>query len=300
VLTDDLLSFLAAESVAATPVSMPDLTPFPVIRVGDRRLWLHLVEPDQYVRETPRPAFFQELSDQFQRQGDRLIHLWADVWRQKPAVVQSRLRALAGSSQRIPGRLTRARRIDRPTATAFLEKNHLQVVTQSKFNYGLFLPARYFRVLSDAYRQSLEPESAELLVAVATFSHPRTIPRNGQPARSVELVRFASRLDCTVVGGLDKLLKAFIAAHHPDDIMTYADRDWSAGRSYEQLGFARVGVTQPHEFWLDPATGHRHYPHRLPETAPHLIRIYNAGSIKFVLACGVGQQTPSYFFVPSA
>lgn len=220
-----------------------------------------------------------------------MIHLWEDVWRKKPAIVRSRLRALMGLSERIPARLTQARRIDKPTAARFLEETHLQAVTQSKYKYGLFLPARYFRVLSaDFFGDQIPPP--ELLVAVATFSHPRTISRDGISHRSVELVRFANHLNCTVVGGLDKLLKAFTTDVRPDDVMTYADRDWSDGRSYEKLGFLRREATEPQQFWVREGEWTRHYPNRLPDgltehemAANGYIPVYNAGSRKFVKIC---------------
>ncbi len=195
---------------------------------------------------------------------------------------------MVGLSERIPARLTQVRRIDKPTAGRFLQENHLQVVTNAKYKYGLFLPARYFRVLSVDFR--LQPVNAtELLVAVATFSHPRSITRNGTVHRSVELVRFANHLNCTVVGGLDKLLKAFVTDVQPDDIMTYADRDWSNGRSYEKLGFTRLETTEPNPFWVRPGEWIRHYPSQLLDGLTEIemadsgyIPVYNAGSVKFV------------------
>ncbi|GAB3246410.1 hypothetical protein GCM10027347_01250 [Larkinella harenae] len=217
-----------------------------------------------------------------------MIHLWEDVCRQKPAIVLSRLRALVGHSERIPARLTQFRRIDKPTAQRFLAEHHLQVVTNVKYNYGLFLPERYFRVLSADFLAN-SGATHDLLVAVATFSHPRNITRNGTLHRSVELVRFANHLDCTVVGGLDKLLKAFATDWKPDDIMTYADRDWSDGGSYEKLGFTRLEKTEPQHFWLRPGDWIRYYPHHLPDglaeselPAQGYIPVYNAGSRKFV------------------
>ena len=65
-------------------------------------------------------------------------------------------------------------------------------------------------------------------MAVATFSGGRTLKfgdRKNQ--RSYELIRFATLKEFVVIGGFDKLLKAFCKEHQPDDIMTYADRDWS-------------------------------------------------------------------------
>lgn len=264
------------------PVSGP--TPFVLSQLTGTQTLVHQIDFATYerFRQANDPQFFfQNLSDHFRNEGRLVIHLWDDVAQQKPDVVASRLRALAGESVRIPARLTVSRRIDKPTAIAFLEQNHLQVAVSAKYKYGLWLPKRYFRVLPPDF---LDPQTAntdELLVAVATFSQPRTIPRDGQLFRSYELVRFANHLNCTVVGGLDKLLKAFVTEHQPDDVMTYADRDWSEGKSYERLGFERIGETEPLLFWVRPGEWVRQYPSQISDTAG-MTPVWNAGNVKFV------------------
>ncbi|WP_165840971.1 hypothetical protein [Larkinella punicea] len=286
----DFQELLSAQ-LTLTPFETTVNTPFSLFRVADTSLLLHCIDLETYSslrQQTEVRYFFQQLSDRFSSENWRLVHLWEDVWRQRPAMVLSRIRAMVGISERIPARLTQVRRIDKPTTGRFLQENHLQVATNAKYKYGLFLPARYFRVLSPDF--PLQPANAtELLVAVATFSHPRSITRNGIAHRSVELVRFANHLNCTVVGGLDKLLKAFMTDVQPDDIMTYADRDWSNGQSYEKLGFARLETTEPNQFWVRPGEWIRYYPSQLPGGLTEIemadsgyIPVYNAGSIKFV------------------
>ncbi|GAA4410928.1 hypothetical protein GCM10023187_36130 [Nibrella viscosa] len=284
---DELISALHQRPISTVPIQAGFITPFRVVQLAETQILLHLIDINTYVRfrhQHDSHFFFQQFSETLATAGRQVIHLWEDVWRQKPAIVLSRLNALVGLSERIPARLTQIRRVDRPTATQFLEDNHLQVVTLSKYRYGLYLPQRYFRVLSPEFRPQLPVGETELLVALATFSLPRRIEREEKQYRSVELVRFANRLGCTVVGGLDKLLKGFITEHQPDDIMTYADRDWSDGRSYGKLGFTRIELTEPQQFWLHPEEMLRYYPHRLPTevSADQLLPVYNAGSIKFV------------------
>lgn len=286
---EQITQWLASWPVTVEPFSHPQ-SPFSLVRVtktGRTDVVLHLVDLPTWQRVAPDfPATnFSNISQCFRSQGLAFIQLWEDVWLTRRPVVESRLLALLGISQRIPARLTQVRRIDRPTTEAFLAHNHTQVVTLSRYKYGLFLPQRYYRILSSGYFQQVVPLSDELLVAVATFSHPRNIVRSGQPYRSCELVRFANRLHSTVVGGLDKLLKAFVQEQQPDDIMTYADLDWSEGGSYQRLGFETADDTPPQEFWLDTHSLIRYYPHRLPERiAPDqsLVKVYNSGSRKYI------------------
>jgi hypothetical protein len=208
-----------------------------------------------------------------------VVTLWEDVWYTKKEIVKSRISAILGISQRIPGRVTQVRKIDRPTAADFLDNNHLQGSVASKIRYGLFLPKRYFRVLNTDFQ--IDTNLDELLVAVATFSHPRTFERDGNAFRSYELSRFANLKNTTVVGGFDKLIRAFTEDYKPGDIMTYADLEWSDGASYKRLGFKEITDKEPIPFLLDPSTNTRYPENRYPEH-DKLIRIYNAGSRKFV------------------
>ncbi|MCF2490783.1 hypothetical protein [Dyadobacter sp. CY347] len=207
--------------------------------------------------------------------GEQWVVIWEDYWVKKPYIVKSRLSAMLGISQKIAARLTQVRRIDQETAFQFLEKNHLNGSVSSKTRYGLFLPKRYFRVLKKDFEHNIE--SDEMLVAVATFSAPRVFAREDGPFRSFELLRFASLLGTNVSGGLDKLLTAFVREKEPDDIMTYADREWSEGAGYERLGFERISETQPMPFYMSV-----NEMSRTTTSNPDKIVVYNAGSIKFV------------------
>ncbi len=240
----------------------------PFVHFTQRRLSFHLCA----LRPCNDPLEFQHLSAHYEAQGLRLVHLWEDLWYHRQTQVQARIRALMGDSARIFARHTTARRIDKPTLDAFLALNHLQGSTQSKYKYGLY--------------------NKEELVAVASFSGKRPVKRNGKALDSYELVRFASRSGHTVTGGLSKLLATFIREVQPGDIMTYADRDWSNGHSYEQLGFKHIENTMPQTFLVHPHEMLRLYPHRLPPGLSETdllekgyCRIYNAGNKKYVYLC---------------
>ena len=47
------------------------------------------------------------------------------------------------------------------------------------------------------------------------------------------------------------MLKTFIKEVQPDDIMSYADLEWSAGDVYAQLGFSLEGQKDPVMFVID-------------------------------------------------
>lgn len=152
------------------------------------------------------------------------------------------------------------RRIDRKTADAFLDANHIYGSASCRDCYGLFrrratgasekaafLSESSAGTVHTVHAVENEPTAGEL-VAVATFSNARRWEKQGRIVSSYEWVRYASLKDTRVVGGMGKLLKAFIDDRHPDDIMTYAistaapgrelrDGVESEGNVYRKLGF---------------------------------------------------------------
>ncbi|MGG7666656.1 hypothetical protein [Dyadobacter sp. BHUBP1] len=221
----------------------------------------------------------------FRSVGIPAVVIWEDYWLSRKSIVQSRLAAMLGQSTKIPARLALARRIDNATTAQFLETNHLNGSTMSKFRYGLFLPKRYYRVLPEGFLFNASAD--ELLVAVATFSNARIFEQNDEPFRSHELIRFASLLGTNVVGALDKLLNAFIRDKSPDDIMTYADLEWSDGRSYKRLGFEERGNMPPRKAYVDVThmrrVRTREQTYQADGRPPvEYLTVYNLGSIKYV------------------
>jgi hypothetical protein len=205
----------------------------------------------------------------------KIIHLWEDLWKYDCEKVKSRLVSVIGKSKRLHGRESTIRAINNDELVAFLTKNHLNVPIKAKYKYGLY--------------------HEELLVAVMSFSKSRNIKRGGESYNSFELLRFCNKLNHTVVGGFTKLLEHFIKAVKPDDIMTYVDKDWSEGLSYQKAGFVLVEQKEPLEFWLDIETGQRLYPGRNESIVPlediekgntlpgkRYIKVFNSGSYKFL------------------
>jgi hypothetical protein len=56
---------------------------------------------------------------------------------------------------------------------------------------------------------------------------------------------------------MGKLLKTFILEVQPDDIMSYADLEWSQGDVYKTLGFNEELPKDPVSFEIDPQTWER-------------------------------------------
>ncbi len=249
-------------------------SPFEYLFVAEKNILIHCIFLNGSSSSLDR-FLFQKLSNEFFKKGILIIHIWEDVWRSRKIIVRSRLLVMFGKAEKIPARLTSCRRIDKVTLDLFLNHNHLQGTCGAKYKYGLFLPKKYFRILHQP------PESGdELLVAVASFGACLKKKQGDGVYRSFELIRFASLLSKQVVGGMDKLLQGFIREQQPDDIMTYADMDWSDGKSYRKLGFELVGQTIPLVFSWDNQLSKRVLCTK--DTPDSDCVLLNAGNWKFV------------------
>lgn len=129
------------------------------------------------------------------------------------------------------------RRIHKPEASAFLEQNHRLKATGGRYFYGIFVKRS---TGSGEFRLP-----AGTLVAAASFSSARAWQKPEGTIRSYEWIRYASLEGTRVVGGMSKILDAFISQVHPDDIMSYADLCWpDGGKVYSTLGFEAEGEVQ--------------------------------------------------------
>ncbi len=133
------------------------------------------------------------------------------------------------------------RRIDKPTAAEFLREYHRLGDTGGRYRYGLFVERS-----TGAEELSLPAGS---MVAVAVFSNARRWLKGGRRISSYEWIRYACLPQLRVVGGMSKLLNAFIAEVGPDDIMSYADVDSpDGGEAYRKLGFVQETIVEKQGF----------------------------------------------------
>ena len=170
-----------------------------------------------------------------------------DRWHRQPEMMKARLLAHLEIFTPIYARNCEIRRIDKPTAAEFLNRTHSYGNAACKYRYGMFLK----RSTGHIAKEGRCDIPAETLIAVGTFSNARKWIKNGKEIRSYEWTRFASLPGLRISGGMGRILKAFIEEVQPDDIMSYADLEWSEGTVYEQLGFTLEGQKDPVLFGVD-------------------------------------------------
>lgn len=214
----------------------------------------------------------------YQQRKITLVQLWEDVWHTRQEQVVGRVKSLLGLNMRLHGRKGLIKVITQKQADDFLNDNHIQGSAKAKHRFALDIGGQ--------------------TVAVVTFSHVRIMKRISAEYQSVELIRFATLMGFTVTGGFTKLLKHFINMIAPNDVMSYADRDWSLGNAYEQSGFKLVEITPPAQIWLQKEGMIRFFPHRMPVSTwqnldkelrfkPDLEEeyspVFNTGNLKYIL-----------------
>ena len=169
-----------------------------------------------------------ELSE---KHGIQLIHIFEDEWRDKQDIVKSRLNNMLGlTPNKIYGRKCEIKEVSAKHSSIFLNINHLQGSVNSKIRLGLYHDNE--------------------LVSLMTFGGLRKSMGSKAIAGSYELLRFCNKLDTSVIGAADKLLKYFIKTYNPKKIISYADRRWSIGNLYEKLGFKFIHNSKPNYFYI--------------------------------------------------
>ena len=159
--------------------------------------------------------------------GIRLIHIFSDEWQHKRDIVEHKLRNVISKTQhRVYARCCEVHELTPKQCNVFLDQNHIQGGDKSKHKIGLYHDNE--------------------LVAVMTFSVGRNSMGTLREEGKWELSRFATT--GSVVGGASKLLAYFIRKHKPSKIISYADKRWSIGNLYEQIGFTKTADSAP-SYW---------------------------------------------------
>lgn len=182
------------------------------------------------------------------RDGERPLIICEDRWNAQAETTRARLLAHLEIFYGIYARNCEIRRIEKAEAAGFLSMSHSYGDAACRYRYGMFLKRHTGHRAEEA--DSCLCNAGDL-VAVATFSNARKWLKGDKSIRSYEWTRYASLPYLRISGGMGRMLNAFIKEVKPDDIMTYADLEWSEGKVYEQLGFNLESYKDPVCFTVD-------------------------------------------------
>ncbi len=249
-LIDEITSFLQGNGIACSKIMSGEaVVAFPAEDTSVQRLIL----PIEIEATTPEQAVADSatLEGMINSMPEYPLIIVEDRWRRQGDMTRKRLLAHLGIYQQVFARNCEVRRVEKALAQDFLGANHSYAYAACKYHYGLFLK----RPATSASQETLD---AGTLVAIATFSKARKWMKAGVEIRSYEWTRYASIPNLRISGGMGKMLKAFIKDVNPDDVMSYADLEWSEGEVYRKLGFEYEGTKSPVFFAIDSSTWQRH------------------------------------------
>jgi Ackermannviridae homing endonuclease len=200
-----------------------------------------------------------------------LFHIWEDDWNYNKDLVKSMiLNKLKRTQNKIFARKCKIQEInDISLIKDFLNKNHIQGFSSSKYKIGLFYDNE--------------------LVSLMTFGKSRN--------NDMELLRFCNKQNFNIIGGASKLFKYFINKYNPTKIITYSDRCYSTGKLYDILNFKYIGESKPEYYYvINGIRKHKSnfkksnlinqgYDKKLSEyqimLSRNIYRIYNSGYLKY-------------------
>lgn len=221
-----------------------------------------------------------------------VITIPRDRWERQNIQTVKRLLAHCGIYTQVFARNCEVRRIEKWEAQEFMSESHSYGGASCRYCYGLYVK----RYSGKEMESGVHALPVGTLVAAAEFSNARKWTKGNKEIRSYEWIRYASLTGTRVSGGMGKALRQFIREISPDDIMSYADMEWSDGTAYRQLGFKEDGIKSPVLFTIDPQTWTR-TPFRQErmsdgtagiceaqeDKSAHTIWYRNQGSIKYRL-----------------
>jgi len=177
-----------------------------------------------------------------EEKGLRLIHVWDFQWEHRREQVMGMIQSILQKNHKIYARECEVREISYMEAASFLERNHINGNATSSYRLGLF--------------------SGDDLVSVATFGKPRFNKKY-----EWELIRSATQIGTTVVGGFGKIIAEFQKTHS-GSILSYVDHSLFNGASLEKVGFRMINKSKPNYFYWKNDTIVKRYgaqKHMLPK-----------------------------------
>ena len=120
------------------------------------------------------------------------------------------------------------KKVDNIIACDFVDKYHIQGSNKAmmKINYGLYYNNELYAIMS----------FGKLRLSKTYEGH-------------FELHRYCVKDGYTIVGGANRLFKAFEKDYFPKYILSYSDNDYFLGGIYERLGFENKGQCKPRYYW---------------------------------------------------
>lgn len=219
--------------------------------------------------------YHKNKTDECEKVGIRLIHIFEDEWVLKKDIVKSKILHIlnAENKEKIMARKCEVKKISKKESKEFLIKNHIQGYSRSTTNIGAFFEDK--------------------LIGVASFI---------KIGEDYILNRLATDINYICQGVCSKLVYFFEKNYEYRNLLTFADKRWvSENNIYNILGFKIDSIVKPsytyrkgnsieriHKFNLRKNAIHKKYGLPLSMTEEEMTKklkfykIYDCGLIKYI------------------
>jgi hypothetical protein len=120
--------------------------------------------------------------------------------------------------------------IDSAAGTKFLNDNHIQGVGRNNIYIGLV--------------------HNNELVSLMTFAKSNISKGGTNKPSEYELNRFCNKLNYSIPGAASRLFSEFVKTYKPEWVFSYADKRWSIGNLYSNIGFEQVKDSPPGYWYI--------------------------------------------------
>lgn len=155
----------------------------------------------------------------------QLLQIFENEWLTKEIIVKSIIKNKLNMNNKIFARKCDIKEIAPRESKEFLELNHIQGAAPAQVYVGLF------------YEKNL--------VCVALFGKNRF-----KQDDSIELIRFCNKLNTSVTGGFQKIIKYFEQTYNPNSLVSFVDVRYFNGSGYIKSGFQACDLTHPNYFYF--------------------------------------------------
>lgn len=207
-----------------------------------------------------------EKTNQCEKLGIHLIHIFSDEFFYNKEIVLNRLRHIINKTEttkKIYGRKCSIKEIDYKTAKVFLEHNCIGEIKKSSVYIGA-----YFK---------------DELVTVVSF-----VKRNKQEYLINNIV---NNYEYIYSGVVSRVINFFTKKHTPKKIIAFADRRWCYNKSnmFEKIGFINNGIIRPDYMYINTKESSNrlrinkyHFKNKKNDMT-YYSRVYDCGKIRYIL-----------------
>ncbi len=278
------LEILVSNRCIIAPYELDIVIPELKIAIEYNGLYWHNEEIIKNTRKNfNNPKLFHSYkTDECIKMGYKLITIFEDEWIFKQDIVKSRLKRILNvkTNKRIHARKCNIVEISKEDKNKFLDKFHIQ---GKRDNSCLYIGAIY----------------DDEIISIMTFGKPNISKGYKNSKEHIwELTRYCSNPEYYSPGLASRLLKYFKNKYNWIQIFSYADRRWSSGDLYKNLGFDLSHITSPNYWYVHPSKSFKRI-HRFQlrktkdepkDISERNIRIsqgylivWDCGSLKFIL-----------------